>query len=86
MNSLDIRQRLAGELQDICRRADENQEELRELVAGDSASERKQPFPQDEEDEQDLMKRKDPVVGTNGWKHLVDVLKKEAHSYYLSII
>lgn len=62
---LDVRQRLAGELQDVRRRAHEDEQQLRQLVARDSAPQGEEPLPHDEQDEQDLMESQDPVVGAD---------------------
>ena len=70
-NPLDIRQRFAGELQDICCRANEDEQELGEFVSRNSAPKGKDPLAHDEEDEKDLMEGQDPVVGTNARVHLV---------------
>lgn len=62
---LDVRQRLAGKFQDICRGAHENEQKLRELVPGDSASQGKKPLSHNQQNEEDLMKSEDPVVGAD---------------------
>lgn len=73
-HSLDVWQRLTCKFKDIRGSADKNQQKLRELVASDSASQGEEPLPQDEEDEQYLVKSQDPVVGTYGRQHQVNVL------------
>lgn len=62
---LDVRQRLAGKFQDICRGAHKYEQKLRELVPCDSASQGKKPLSHNQQNEEDLMKSKDPVVGTD---------------------
>lgn len=74
---LGVRQRLAGEFQDICRDAHEDEQKLRELVARDSASLGEQPLSHNQQDEEDLMKSQDPVVGTDGRQHLFKMLHRE---------
>lgn len=79
---LDVRQRLAVKFQDICRRAHENEQKLRELVPRDSASQGQEPLSHDQQDEDDLMKSEDPVVGAHRCQHLVNALERveERHS------
>ncbi|TNN64337.1 hypothetical protein EYF80_025467 [Liparis tanakae] len=57
--------RLTSKFEDVCCSANKNEEKLRELITRDSAAQREEPLPHDEEEEQDLMKSQDPVVGTH---------------------
>ena len=68
--SLDIGQRLAGELQDVGGSAHEDQQQLRELVTSDPDAAGQKPLPHDQQDEHHLVQRQDPVVGTHRGEHL----------------
>lgn len=76
-DSLDIWQRLTGELEDIGCSANKHDEKLREFITRDSAPLREEPLPHDDEDEHALMKSQDPVVGTAGNWHLVQQERRD---------
>lgn len=77
-NVRDVIQRLTGKFQDVRRRANKNQQQLRQLVFCHPVSQGEEPLPQDEEDEQDLMESQDPIIWTEGLVNILEEKKRRA--------
>ena len=77
LHPLGVGQRLAGEFQDVRGGAHEDEQQLRELVARDSASQGQKPLSHYQQDEEDLVKSEDPVVGADGRQHLFEALHRK---------
>lgn len=68
---LDIGESLTGELKDVRGRSYKDEEQLRELVSGEASFVGHQPLPHNQQHQQGLMQRQNPVIGAHWWQELL---------------